>query len=260
MQGFYLKQLLAVPLLTPAYLSTTPSLFKHKTRTTENTTIWNLKLSLSLQLCPWVGVSQCWPSGLCCGVLPGGASWWQHSCQRHWPHQVLLVASVSLSALSLALLNNIQLSPRLCSSPGQELRDTGSICPQLFMPSLPRTASRSHQPQESLPLTPGTLWLVCSHSLLGPASGIANKDAMCEGDSYILLHTQAQLEPQRGCDWLIIPCRQTTPDLAFPQSEFDSYKALMPESLSIHFQTLQRCILLSSPPCFSSDRVTHGYS
>lgn len=85
-------------------------------------------------------------------------------------------------------------------------------------------------------------------SLLGTASGIANKDAMCEGGSNILLHTQAQQEPRWGWDWLIIPCRQTTPDLAFPQSEFHSYRALMPEGLSIPFQKLQTCTLLSSPP------------
>lgn len=77
MQCFYLRQLPAVPLLTPAHLSSTPSLFKHKTCTTQNTTIWNLKLSLSLQLYPWVGVSQCWP----CGALPGGTLWWQHSAK-----------------------------------------------------------------------------------------------------------------------------------------------------------------------------------
>lgn len=61
MQCFYLKQLPAVPLLTPAHPSTTPSLFKHKTCTTENTTTRNLKLSLSLQLCPWVGVRSAGP-------------------------------------------------------------------------------------------------------------------------------------------------------------------------------------------------------
>lgn len=109
---------------------------------TENTTIWNLKLSLSSQLCR---VGWCEPCGLCCGALTGGAPWWQHSCQRHWPPQVLLVTSVSLSAPSMALVNNIQLSPHLCSPPGQELRDTGSICAQLSLPCLQGTVSRGHQ-------------------------------------------------------------------------------------------------------------------
>lgn len=58
------------------------------------------------------------------------------------------------------------------------------------------SVQRSPKPQESLPLTPGILWLVCSHSLLDPASRIANKDALCEGGSYILLHTRAQQEPR----------------------------------------------------------------
>lgn len=53
---FYLKQLAAVHLPTPAHLSTTLSPFKYRTCSTENATILNLELSLSSQLCPWIGL------------------------------------------------------------------------------------------------------------------------------------------------------------------------------------------------------------
>lgn len=101
---------------------------------------------------------ECWPRVLYCGALTGGAPWWQHRCQRHWPRQVLLVTSVSLSALSVALVSNTQSSPHPCSFPGQQLRDTGSICPQLPPPSLQRTAARGHHsPRKVTPDSRGSL-------------------------------------------------------------------------------------------------------
>lgn len=61
---FYLKQLAAVHLPTPAHLSTTLSLFKYKTCITENAATLDLKLSLSSQLCPWISLSKCWSYAL----------------------------------------------------------------------------------------------------------------------------------------------------------------------------------------------------
>jgi len=63
---FYLKQLAAVHLPTPAHLSTALSLFKHRTCVTENNTILNLKLSLFSQLCSWIGLIKRWSYILYC--------------------------------------------------------------------------------------------------------------------------------------------------------------------------------------------------
>lgn len=117
--------------------------------------------------------------------------------------------------------HSIVTSPLFVPRTGAE-RHRQHLCTVIPTISAKDSVQRSPKPQERLSLSPGTLWLVCSHSLLDPASGIANQDAVCEGGSYILLHTRAQQEPRWGCDWFIIHCRQTTPDLAFPQSESDS--------------------------------------
>lgn len=129
----------------------------------------------------------------------GSPHWWgtvvTAQLPKHCPRQVLLVTRVSLSALSVALLNNLQLSPLLIPRTGAE-RHRQHLRTVICTISAKDSVQRSPKCQESLPLTPGTLRLVCSHSLLAPASRIANKDATCEGGSCILLHTQAQQEPR----------------------------------------------------------------
>lgn len=212
----------------------------------KQTTIWNLKLSLSLQLYPRVGVSQ-WST-------PGGTLWWQHSCQRHWPCQVLLVTSVCLSALSVALVNNIQLSPHLCSSPGQEMRDTGSICPRLSVPSLPRTVSRGDQSLRKVcpwlqGLFAGSCFWNCQQGchvwrwLQHPAARTGTRGAQV---GLGLINNSLQADNSRPCfssiwisqlqgtdAWRFVHCFSNTPNM---------HSALL------------------TPPCFSSDCVTHGYS
>lgn len=189
MPCFYLKQLPAVPLLTPAHLSTTPSLFKHKTCTAEKYSHSKPKI-----ICAFSAVSVGWSWG----ALSAGAPWWQHSCQRHWPPQVLLVTRVSLSALSVALVNNIQLSPRLCASPEQELRDTGSICPLLSLPALRRTESRGRQsPRKVCPRLQGLF----AWSVVAPC-WILLPELPCV--------KEVPTEPRWGCDWSITPCKLQT--------------------------------------------------
>lgn len=113
-----------------------------------------------------------------CEPVLGSPHWWgtvvTAQLPKHWPRQVLLVTSVSLSALSVALLNNIQLSPLLTSRTGAE-RHRQHLPTVICTISAKDSVHGSPKPQESLPLTPGTLWLVCSHSLLAPASRIAKQ-------------------------------------------------------------------------------------
>lgn len=165
---FYLKQLAAVHLPTPAHLSTTPSLFKYKSCITENATVLNLKLSPSSLLCPWIGLSKCWSYVLCCKHIS------RHHCasraiKRHWPSQVVLVNTVcvSLLALNVALVRDIWLTPRLYSSTKQRVKVT-FVCSQIRTISGNDKVQQPPKSQESLPLISVTLSLVYGQSVVEP--------------------------------------------------------------------------------------------